>query len=105
MSLRFTFHPAARAEFDASVDWYESRRLGVGQRFAIAIRDAIDSALEAPEMHPTWPEWNHRPTVRTKGVRGFPYRLVYFVHDASLTIVAVAHHKRLPGYWQDRVTR
>lgn len=41
--------------------------------------------------------------VRSKGVAGFPYRVVYFVDDDWLTVVAVAHAKRRPGYWRDRV--
>jgi hypothetical protein len=40
--------------------------------------------------------------VRSKGVSGFPFRVVYFVRDEFLTIVAVAPTKRRPGYWQDR---
>lgn len=43
------------------------------------------------------------PVVRSKGVNGFPYRVVYFVADELLTIVAVAHAKRRPGYWRERV--
>jgi hypothetical protein len=36
-------------------------------------------------------------------VTGFPYRIVYFVKDEVLTIVAVAHAKRRPGYWRERI--
>lgn len=38
------------------------------------------------------------------GVTGFPYRVVYFVEHEVLTIVAVAHAKRRPGYWRDRAS-
>ena len=41
--------------------------------------------------------------VRSKGVNGFPYRVVYFVAGEQLVVVAVAHTKRRPGYWRDRV--
>ena len=39
-----------------------------------------------------------------QAVTGFPYRIVYFVEDDLLTVVAVAHSKRRPGYWRDRVS-
>jgi toxin ParE1/3/4 len=44
-----------------------------------------------------------QPAVRSKGVNGFPYRVVYFVTEELLTIVAVAHSKRRPGYWRERL--
>lgn len=37
-------------------------------------------------------------------VKGFPYRVVY-VTEPAVTIVAVAHLKRRPGYWRARVRR
>ncbi|MFZ5872438.1 MAG: hypothetical protein ACOYXW_18175 [Actinomycetota bacterium] len=41
MTLAFDFHPEARAEFVADVDWYDGRGAGVGGRFAEAVREAI----------------------------------------------------------------
>jgi len=35
-------------------------------------------------------------------VTGFPYDVVYIVHDDVVSILAVAHHHRRPGYWRDR---
>lgn len=39
-----------------------------------------------------------------QGRRGFPYRVIYFARDDLLMIVAVAHTKRRPGYWRERLT-
>ena len=39
----------------------------------------------------------------SKGVTGFPFRVVYFLDDDLLMIVAVAHSKQRPGYWRERV--
>lgn len=64
---------------------------------------AIDAAREAPESWAKWPDWDREPEVRSKGVETFPYRVVYFVRGESLVIVAIAHAKRRPGYWKDRV--
>jgi hypothetical protein len=38
MSLGFAFHPEARAEFVADVDWHDEREAGVGARFEVAVR-------------------------------------------------------------------
>ena len=103
MTLGIDFHPEARAEFFADVDWYDEREVGIGERFEVAVRAAIDSAVDSPESWAVWPGWQGEPVVRSTGVSGFPYRVVYFVHDELLTIVAVAHAKRRPGYWLERV--
>ena len=102
MTLGFDFHPEAQAEFAIDVDWYDTREAGVGGRFAQAVRAAIDDAVHDPAAWATWPGWEREPVMRSKGVTGFPYRVVYFVDDDVLTIVAVAHARRRPGYWRDR---
>ena len=103
MTLAFEFHPEARAEFFAGVDWYDERETGVGAQFGVAVRGAIDAAVDSPESWAAWPGWEREPMVRSKGVNGFPYRVVYFVAGELLVVVAVAHTKRRPGYWRDRV--
>lgn len=104
MTLAFEYHPEADAEFFAGVDWYEDHEPGLGRRFLGAVRSAVDAAVEDPDAWAMWPGWDREPTVRSKGVTGFPYRVVYFVEGDVLTIVAVAHSKRRPGYWRDRVS-
>ncbi len=103
MSLAFEFHPEADAEFDADVFWYEDRESGLGRRFRMQVGAAVGAVVQDPETWAVWPGWDREPVVRSKGVDSFPYRVVYFVQDEVLTIVAVANTKRRPGYWRDRV--
>jgi hypothetical protein len=77
MTLAFDFHPEARAEFVADVDWYDERSAGVGGRLEDAIREAVEAACDDPEAWARWPGWKREPMVRSKGVTGFPYRVVY----------------------------
>ena len=49
-----------------------------------------------------WPGWDSIPVVRSRRVAGFPYRLVYLVQPTELVVLALAHDKRLPGYWRER---
>ena len=37
-------------------------------------------------------------------VEGFPYELIYEIHDDTAVIIAVAHSSRQPGYWRDRTS-
>ena len=103
MSLVFEFHPEARAELFADVDWYDAREPGLGERFELAVRAAVDTAADSPEAWAAWPGWEHEPVVRSKGVNDFPYRVVCLVHRDRLIVVAVAHAKRRPGYWRERL--
>lgn len=104
MTLQFDFHPEARAEFVADIDWFDERDYGVGEQFEVAVREAILAAVELPDSWARWPGWEREPVVRSKSVSDFPYRIVYFVEGDRLTVVAVAHAKRRPGYWRDRVS-
>jgi toxin ParE1/3/4 len=36
-------------------------------------------------------------------MRRFPFSVVYLDDPDLITIIAVAHSKRKPGYWKDRV--
>jgi len=103
MSLAFDFHPEARLELLADGEWYDERELGLGERFETSVRAAIDGARDSPVSCAVWPGWVGEPVVRSKRVGVFPHRVVFFVRGDLLTVVAVAHAKRRPGYWRDRV--
>lgn len=104
MTLRIDWHPAARAEFNADIGWYDGREFGLGDRFEGEVLGAVDECADTPGAWGVWPGWDREPVVRSKGVADFPYRVVYFVEGDLLRIVAVAHAKRRPGYWRDRVS-
>jgi hypothetical protein len=36
-------------------------------------------------------------------LRRFPFGLLYAIETERIVIVAVAHLKRRPGYWKDRI--
>jgi plasmid stabilization system protein ParE len=50
-----------------------------------------------PSIGATWRgEWRRLP------MRRFPLNVVYVVQGSELTILAVAHQRRKPGYWRSR---
>ena len=55
MTLAFDFHPEARAEFFADVDWYDDREAGVGARFEVAVRQALMPLSNRPSRGPAGP--------------------------------------------------
>ncbi|WP_246160314.1 hypothetical protein [Nocardioides humilatus] len=68
------------------------------------MRTVIDAVRDDPDLWPKWPGVHGDPVVRSKKVADFPYRVVYYVENEMLTVVSVAHAKRRPGYWRDRVS-
>lgn len=103
MTLEVSYHREATAELRADVSWYEDRGAGLGDRLEASIDLAIDAVLDSPESGPVCPGWGSIPVVRSRRVPDFPYRLVYLLLPDELVVVAIAHEKRKPGYWRDRV--
>lgn len=93
------FHREVRAEYRAALAWYAARSLDAADGFADAISRGIRGIRELPEA---WPMWPGRPDIRMRRVRRYPYSIVYVVRGSNVVIIAVAHHRRRPGYWMDR---
>ena len=97
-SSTFRFHPEARDEFRDAVRWYRTRDRRASADFRIVVSNAIRVIVEAPQR---WPKFLHG--TRRCVMQRFPYSVVYLDDPESVTIIAVAHGKRKPGYWKDRV--
>lgn len=93
------FAPAAREEFEAAAEWYESRLEGLGQRFVQCIDAAVTRIEAMPAGFPTW-EGDRR--FRKCTVQRFPYALFYREGPDRIEVVATAHGARKPGYWLER---
>ena len=96
--MRFRFHPAAEIELQESARYYHARKKGLGRAFLTEIRRAISLVRVNPGIG-TLLEHD----IRRFGVRRFPYSVLYSVDNEELTIVAVMHQKRRPGYWLERM--
>ena len=95
---RARFVAAARREFLAEVVYYNNKEPELGGRFAAAVEEATARALAYPQAG----------TPATKDTRrvflnDFPFAVVYRPDPEGITIFALAHHSRRPGYWQSRV--
>ncbi len=103
MTLPFRYHPGARRELDAAVDWYEDAASGLGGDFFDEVEAAVRDACEHSTRWPLVPRVDATLAVRRKVLRRFPYSIAWLVQSAEIVIVAVAHSRRRPDYWLDRV--
>jgi plasmid stabilization system protein ParE len=92
------FGPAARLELIEATQWYlDEGSPALAGRFE---RD-IGRAMQLLAVMPGIGSPNY-PGVRTWPLKDFPYTLVYRVVGDTLTVMAVAHQSRAPGYWRGR---
>ena len=93
------FRPAAAREFLADVRHYDKQYFRRGQRFAEAVEHTLGRISESPVLFPLL----HEPDIRSAKVDRFPYRVVYVIVGSDIDVLAVAHAKRRPAYWRQRV--
>lgn len=97
-SKPFRFHPEAREEFRETIRWYRARNLPISTEFRVAVSTAIRTIVDAPDR---WPAYLYG--TRRYVLRRFPFSIVYLDEKDILAVIAVAHGKRRPRYWKDRL--
>lgn len=98
MAGEIAFHPAALQEARAAVDWYSSRSRLAAVAFVLELDVALAGIAEAPERWPTVSGGCRRYVLHR-----FPFLVIYREHRAIVEVVAVAHARRRPGYWAERL--
>jgi plasmid stabilization system protein ParE len=97
MSFQVSLLPASEEEIEEAFHWYFARSPFAADAFRTEVIAAIDSLAEDPLM---WPADDEE--VRYYILHRFPYTIHYEVIGSDVTVLAVAHQRRRPGYWQDR---
>lgn len=92
------FHPDAEEEFLAAVAYYAGKAGGLGDRFYQEIRRIVAEIEAAPRRHGPW-----RHGTRRHLARRFPYAVIFAERPDCLLLLAVAHGKRHPDYWRERL--
>jgi plasmid stabilization system protein ParE len=96
--LPVDYHPAARLEANEAFDWYLDRSLSAAERFQRELERAQIAIQASPEV---WGEY--LAGTRHFLLKRYPYAVVYRVSEDRIEIVAIAHGRRKPGYWTDRL--
>ena len=96
--MTFLIHPAAAQEHKQQVAYYENEQPGLGKRYHEAFRVAVALACEMPHR----PRVIHPPNIRSISLDIFLFNVIYREVTGVVQILAVAHHRRQPGYWHNR---
>jgi plasmid stabilization system protein ParE len=95
--LPVEYHPAARDELIAAAVYYEERALGLGADFLLESERTQTFLSQFPALGRQLPESSRRVSLQR-----FPYHIIYRVDSDRIFVLAVAHHRRQPGYWLTR---
>lgn len=98
IEMPYEFHPEAGVEAQETGRWYADRDLDTADRFYLELAQTIEGITNLPY---TWPPYLHG--TRRYLMNRFPYSVIYREKDAVIQILAMAHHRRKPGYWSKRM--
>jgi plasmid stabilization system protein ParE len=94
---KVTFHPGASEDYAAAYSWYHDRGATLAANFETEVDRGVRLISQSPLR---WPKFDNQR--RRFIVRKFPYSIIYELHGEEVVVLAVAHGKRRPRYWQER---
>jgi plasmid stabilization system protein ParE len=92
------FRRIARRELDDAIAWYEERREGLGQDFAIAVERLLERIVSSPKQF-----IRVRGEIRRAVLRQFPYSIYFLSEDYRIVVLAIFHVKRDPQHLESRL--
>jgi plasmid stabilization system protein ParE len=98
MAARLIISPEAETDISQAYDWYECRRIGLGEEFLTALDACVQAICRNPEMHAKVHEDYRRGLLRR-----FPYAVFYECAGDIVTVYCVFHTSRDPDRWRGRL--
>ena len=95
--ISYRYLPAAREDLNKAAAFYEAAVPGLGEAFLDDVERAIEDLRENPRIGALVTRAFRRALLRR-----FPFAIVYAERGDELVVVAIAHHRRRPGYWRGR---
>lgn len=89
--------PEAEAEIREAFLWYFARSPLAADAFRTEVFDKIEGLNEDAD---TWPKDDDG--IHFRILSRFPYTVHHDLAGTRVTVLAVSHHRRMPGYWQER---
>lgn len=93
---------SAEREINDAYEYHERERPGHGALLIEELERVVGRAERFPRSGPVVRGLESHD-VRSFGLHGFPYAVITARVAGALTVVAFAHEKRAPEYWQDRL--
>jgi plasmid stabilization system protein ParE len=95
---RIRIRSQAQEEINEAFDWYFKRSREAADAFLTEIGASLEQIASRPQLYPAYSK-----NTRRRILANFPYSVIFQEKDDVILIVAVAHAKRRPGYWRERI--
>lgn len=95
---RVRLHPDVTIEARHALLWYMDKSAEAAIQFSTELRTAYRAVQAQPHAYPAYLHGTRR-----KILDRFPFSVVFREFPDRIEIVAVAHAKRRPGFWIDRL--
>jgi plasmid stabilization system protein ParE len=95
--MKVEFFPAAQQELIEAAEDYEANARGLGSDFVLEVERISGVLTELPSLGEKLDTIHRRIPLRR-----FPYALIFRRDGDTIRVVAVAHRRRKPRYWQPR---
>ena len=96
-SYRILIWPEAENDLEEAFAWYEDKRQGLGYDFLLQFEAGIKLIERQPEINPI----AYKGT-RKHYIKRFPYKIVYFIKQETVIVLAILHGKRSPDILRER---
>ena len=98
--MRLEIKPQARGEMQEAIIRHHTGYPSAIRDFESELESLIERILEMPRMYPV----THQPDIRRALMRRrFPYAIYFRETESGVEIISLAHLRREPGYWLDRL--
>jgi plasmid stabilization system protein ParE len=91
----------AKRDLAEAISWYRERNEEVADRFAAEVQRTIQHLEQFPSTGGFVPGVAD-PDVRGFPVHNFPYHVIFVRLADRISVLAIAHNRRQPGYWNVR---
>lgn len=98
MKYRVIVRPEVEDDLKGAFFWYEDKRVGLGHDFLLQVNAGLNFIMRNPVIHPI-----EYKGARKHIVKRFPYKIIYFVEQEKIIVLAVLHGKRRPDLLKKRM--
>ncbi len=99
--MKYRFHRVATGEHYDNVNFYEDRLPGLGADYLKEFETVMAHICNAPNFYPTI----GAPDIHKAGLKRFPFHVIYRTEKNQIIVLAIAHQRRQPAYWSNRLAK
>ncbi|MBM4133848.1 MAG: type II toxin-antitoxin system RelE/ParE family toxin [Nitrospira sp.] len=97
------FAPEFSDELAEAVAWYATQGPGLPQRFLEEVEQTLEAVQTRPASFPCIRDLMPDFQIHRALLARFPYAVLFLALDEEVRVLAIAHLKREPGYWLNRL--